>query len=208
MAAAGQPVFVPSSSAHLSVMPAVEADLRVVLPPFQDLYEDNFDFVWRTARRLGTPQGELDDVVQDVFLVLHRRLPEYDGATPVKGWLLGIVTRVVSDHRRRYRRKDAPCVPHAADSGGDVTLASTNPPPNVEVEQAEEVRLLDSLLNEISDEKREVLVLAELEEMTVPEIASMLGVNVNTIYGRLRAARRDFEMAHARYRARHERRGP
>jgi RNA polymerase sigma-70 factor (ECF subfamily) len=167
---------------------------------FDAIYDAQFDFVWRMARRLGVPESAADDVVQDTFVVLHRHLAEYDGETPIRRWLSGIVTRVVADHRRRYRRKDAACVPHPEDS--ERALASNAPEPSAEAEQSEAVRLLDALLSEIDEDKREVLVLAQLEEMTVPEIAELLGANVNTIYARLRAARRDFDAAHARHRAR------
>jgi RNA polymerase sigma-70 factor (ECF subfamily) len=172
------------------------------LPAFDAVYEEQFDFVWRTARRLGVPESAADDVVQDTFVVLHRRLAEYDGTTPVRRWLIGILTRVVADHRRRYRRKDAACVPHPEES--ERALPSSAPPPSADAEQSEAVRLLDALLSELAEDKREVLVLAQLEEMTVPEIAELLGANVNTVYARLRAARRDFDAAHARHRARSE----
>ena len=175
---------------------------------FEATYEEHFAFVWRTARRLGVPEASAEDVVQDAFLVLHRRLAEYDGTTPIKRWLTGIVVRVVSDHRRRWKRKEAPCVPHAADSNGDVLLASEQPPPSAEIEQAQGMRLLEQLLAELDESKREVLILTELEEMTAPEIAEFLGVNLNTVYARIRAARSDFEAAHARYRARLARRIP
>lgn len=198
----GQYPSVTSSVARLEI--AAPAPPRVALPAFDVLYEDHFDLVWRTARRLGVPEAGADDVVQDVFMVLHRRLDEYDGRTPIKRWILGMTVRVVSDHRRRYRRKDAPCVPQPADSDGNVLLASERPPPSAGIEQEEQVRLLEQLLGQLSEEKREVLVLSELEEMTVPEIAELLGANVNTIYTRLRAARQEFEKLYAR----HQRRTP
>jgi RNA polymerase sigma-70 factor (ECF subfamily) len=174
-----------------------------VLPPFPVLYEEHFELVWRTARRLGIPEPSADDVVQDVFLVLHRRLAEYDGR-PVKRWILGITFHVVADYRRRYWRKDAPCVPQPADSDGDVLLASTAPGPSAEAEQYEQIRLLEHLLSQMAEDRREVLVLAELEELSVPEIAELLGANVNTVYTRLRSARQEFEKLFAR----HERRKP
>jgi RNA polymerase sigma-70 factor, ECF subfamily len=176
---------------------------RTVAPVFDAIYEEHFDFVWRMARRLGVSESSADDVVQDTFVVLHRRLPEYDGETPIRRWLVGILSRVVSDHRRRFRRKDAACVPHPEES--ERALASSAPPPSAEAEQSEAVRLLDALLAEIDEDKRDVLVLAQLEELTVPEIAELLGANVNTIYARLRAARRDFDAAYARHRAKNER---
>ncbi len=167
---------------------------------FDALYEAHFDFVWRSARRLGVPVGSADDVVQDTFVVLHRHLSSYDGKTPLRSWIFGILRRVVGDHRRRYRRKDAACVPHPEES--ERAIASSAPPPSAEAERSEALALLETLLSELDENKRELLVLAELEEMTVPEIAALLGLNVNTAYARLRAARRDFEAAHARHQAR------
>ena len=197
----GQYSGVASPVARLEVtMPAHD---RVVLPEFHVLYEEHFDLVWHTARRLGVPEASIDDVMQDVFLILHRRRDEYDGQTPVRRWILGMTIRVVSDHRRRYRRKDARCVPQPADSNGDVLLPSDRPTPSAAVEIDEQVRLLDELLGQLPHDLREVLVLSELEEMTAPEIGQLLGVNVNTIYTRLRTARQQFEKLHAR----HQRRG-
>lgn len=191
-----------TSVARIAIAPPAGLPLGAgaVLPAFAVLYDEHFDLVWRTARRLGVPEASADDVVQDVFLVLHRRLAEYDGHTPVKRWILGMTVRVVGDHRRRYRRKDAPCVPQPADSDGNVLLASTRPPPSAAVEQEEQVRLLEQLLAQLPEDKREVLVLSELEEMTVPEIAELLGANVNTIYTRLRTARLEFEKLYTRAR--------
>lgn len=198
----GQYGAVTTSVARLALGASIESEGERprVRPSFDAVYEEHFDFVWRTARRLGVPESAADDVVQDTFVVLHRRLAEYDGKTAMRCWLVGILTRVVSDHRRRYRRKEAACVPHPDES--ERALPSSAPPPSDEAEQAESVRLLGALLEEIDEDKREVLVLAQLEEMTVPEIAELLGANVNTVYARLRAARREFDAAYARHRAR------
>ena len=198
----GQYGAVTTSVARLALAASVEGEGERTRtgPSFDGVYEEHFDFVWRTARRLGVPESAADDVVQDTFMVLHRRLADYDGVTAMRRWLVGILTRVVSDHRRRYRRKEAACVPHPEES--ERALPSSAPPPSEEAEQAESVRLLDALLAEIDEDKREVLVLAQLEEMTVPEIAELLGANVNTVYARLRSARREFDAAYARHRAR------
>ena len=203
LALAGSAGRDPSSGSMAVAVRPTPAVPVVVMPSFDHVYDEQFDFVWRMARRLGVPESAADDVVQDTFVVLHRRLSEYDGATPMRRWLAGILTRVVADHRRRYRRKDAACVPHPEES--ERALPSSAPAPSAEAEQAEAVRLLDTLLGELDEDKREVLVLAQLEEMTVPEIAELLGANVNTVYARLRSARKDFDAAHARHRARHER---
>jgi len=95
-----------TSVTRLTLAASIDGDRERprVCPSFDEVYEEHFAFVWRTARRLGVPESAADDVVQDTFVVLHRRLAEYDGETAMRRWLVGILTRVVSDHRRRYRR--------------------------------------------------------------------------------------------------------
>ncbi len=168
---------------------------------FDAVYEEHFDFVWRNTRRLGVPDALVDDAVQEIFLVVHRRLAEFEGRSSLRTWLFGILARVASDHRRAIRRKS----PHTRAPGAAVDLDAVPDEaegPHDRVVREEGVRLLHALLDELDDDKRAVLVLAELEQMTVPEIAEALGANVNTVYARLRAARRDFEQAAQRERAR------
>ncbi|MGE3634951.1 MAG: RNA polymerase sigma factor, partial [Sandaracinaceae bacterium] len=71
----------------------------------EEIYDACFDFVWRSARRMGVAEAHADDVVQEVFLVAHRRLADFEGRSSVRTWLFGILLRVVSDHRRTLRRK-------------------------------------------------------------------------------------------------------
>jgi RNA polymerase sigma-70 factor (ECF subfamily) len=175
---------------------------------FDALYDEHFAFAWRTARRMGIPESAADDVVQNAFLVIHRRLADYDGHTPVRRWLLGILSRVVADHRRTYWRKDARCVSHDAVSEGVGGLPSSWSTPLEHAEQSDALRLVVALLSELDEDKREVFVLAQLEEMSAPEIAECLGLNLNTVYARLRAARQAFDAAYARHSARQARRTP
>jgi RNA polymerase sigma-70 factor (ECF subfamily) len=160
-----------------------------------DVYEEHFDFVWRSARRMGVAEGAVDDVVQEVFLVAHRRLDDFEGRSSVRTWLFGILLRVVSDYRRTLRRKGglAPLTDALPSDGSDCPAGGA--------ERREAVRVLHRLLDTLDDDKRAVFVLAELEQMTAPEIADALGVNLNTVYSRLRAARRDFEKALELHRA-------
>jgi len=163
---------------------------------FREIYEGHFDFVWRVSRRLGVPDASLDDAVQDVFVVVHRRLADFEGRSSLKSWIYGITRRVAKDHRRRRQRKDSGKVP-ADDTLVDLKSAT----PSLNVEKREAIKLLYRLLDELDDDKREVFVLAELSEMTVPEIAEALDANVNTIYSRLRAARTAFDRLVARHNA-------
>ena len=72
---------------------------------FSALYEEHFDFVWRSARYLGEPDASLDDAVQDVFLVAYRRFQDFEARSSPRTWLFAITMRVISDHRRSRRRK-------------------------------------------------------------------------------------------------------
>jgi len=161
------------------------------------LYEEHVDFVWRSLKRLGVPPSRMDDAVQDVFLVVHRRLSSFELRSSVKTWLYGIAVRVAHDHHRARRRKEqrgADEAPPDPDSLADEASLG----PLERAEQADAVRLLDELLAPMTAEKREVFLLTELEQMTAPEIAEALGIRLTTVYSRLRAARVEFEQALAR----------
>lgn len=173
-------------------------------PTFNELYDAHFAFVWRSARRLGTPTATLDDVVQEIFIVAHRRLPEFEGRSSLKTWLFAIVLNVVRAHRRMLRAKHPHAIRGDADAPADADriAADAASAPDEIVSRAEAAELLDSLLDRLDDDKRAVFVLAELEQMSVPEIATMLGVPLNTAYSRLRLARKAFASAAARVHAR------
>jgi RNA polymerase sigma-70 factor (ECF subfamily) len=154
------------------------------------VYEAHFRYVWRCLRSLGVRDAHLDDALQDVFLVVQRRLPEFDGGAELRTWLYAIALRIARKYRERARREPAsleaareqtPELPGAAESSGEPALAR------------ERLALARQALSALDDEKREVFVLARIEEMSAPEIASVIGVPVNTVYSRLRAARLAFE---------------
>lgn len=168
------------------------------------LYEDHFDFVWRNARRLGVPEASADDVTQDVFLVVQRRITDFDGRTSIQSWIFGILIRVVRDHRRSFRRKGARTVSLEQEADRDGSAIAYRAA-NDAVEHAERVRLFEKLLAELDEDKRTLLILSELEQWTLREIAELFGSNTNTIYSRVRAAKRAFEQAYARWQAGKER---
>ncbi len=169
----------PEVTAAVSISPP---DAR---PTFDALYEAHVDGVWRLLQRFGVPEAGLEDAVQDVFLVAHRRLAEFRGESSLKTWLGGISVRVAKDVRRGLARK-----------GGQEQLdeAMAQPGPQLEerVGQREALAQVLRLLEELDEEQREVFVLAEFEGLTAPEISEATGVNLNTIYTRLRTARQRF----------------
>lgn len=159
----------------------------------ESVYRQHFKAVWRLLRRLGVPAGQLDDAAQDVFLVVQRKLPQLSPDAALQSWVFGITVRVASEHRRRSLWRRAEPI-----ADGLIDLA---PHPARQHEVQEAVRLLHALLAELDEKKREVFVLAELEQLTAPEIVEVLGVNLNTVYSRLRAAKRAFDAALGRRRA-------
>jgi RNA polymerase sigma-70 factor (ECF subfamily) len=173
-----------------AIAPAVET------PAFTAVYEVHFAFVWRSLRRLGVPDRLLDDAAQDVFIVVHRRLAEFEGRSSLKSWLFAIARRVAHDHRRRVGRKER------TEELPEAVVDPRGATPAHDAERAEAMRALHEILAGLDVDKREVFVLAELEQMTVPEIADAIGANINTVYSRLRAARQAFEAAVARRLAR------
>lgn len=184
----------------LGAVGASEESAREV-PSFEEVYEEHFPFVWRSVRRLGVPVSAVDDAVQDVFVVVHRRLPTFEGRASIRTWLFAILIRVVRDYRRAYRRKDLPVQAGGGPADPD-DIAGNESNPQELAAKNEAARMMHELLDRLDDEKREVFVLAELEQMSVPEIADAVGINLNTAYSRLRAARQDFEQGVARLRAR------
>jgi RNA polymerase sigma-70 factor, ECF subfamily len=170
--------------------------------PFEAIYSEHFAFVWRNIKRLGVPEALVDDAVQEVFLAVHRQLGEFEGRSSLKTWLFGIVVNVASRCRRTIRRKsiEGNLGGEAVEADAIADEAAENP--HDHTVKVEGVRLLHKLLDELDDEKRAVLVLAELEQMSAPAIAEALGVNVNTVYARLRAARQQFNQGVAREKAR------
>jgi RNA polymerase sigma-70 factor (ECF subfamily) len=175
-----------------------------VCPPFEEVYAETFPAVWRMVRRMGVIDSAIDDVVQEVYVTVYRKLGQFEGRCAVKTWVLGILTRVVNNYRRVRRRKGAG---HALSSvvGDPDLIADATLDPHEQVSRAEAGRIVHRLLDELDDDKASVFALAELEGMSVPEIAEALGTNINTTYARLRAARRDFERGLRRLQA--QRRG-
>jgi RNA polymerase sigma-70 factor (ECF subfamily) len=199
--------MVAATTPRLSQSGAAEYAAAGASLAFRDVYAEHFAFVWRSTRGLGVRDAALDDVVQEIFVVVHRRLPEFAQRSSLRTWISGITLNVVRRHRRTIQRKS----PHelAKEDPPDVeTLHAKDPDPYAAAARAEDTRLLERLLDQLDDEKREVLVLAELEEMPVPEIAEALGLKLNTAYSRLRLARQEFDQALARHRARDRWRSP
>jgi len=151
------------------------------------VYAQQAGFVFRVLRGMGVSEASVADAVQDVFVVVHRRLPQFDGRHSIRTWLFEIAYRVACDYRRKLQRARAHEPLH--ELLHDPALHDPAPGPGERAERGDQLRLLAELLDQLDDEKRAVLVLAEIEELSAPEIASITGVPLNTVYTRLRRAR-------------------
>src|SRR5262245_49211290 len=157
---------------------------------FQQVYEEHVAFVWRSLRRLGVAPSNLKDAVQDVFLVVHRRLPDFVERAKTSTWLFRICLGIARDHRQRahLRREvlDDSIVDAAPDGGLDAIRAA---------ERREDLELFDTALAALDLDQRAVFVLFELENMTGDAIADVLQIPLGTVYSRLRLARQGFKRA-------------
>jgi RNA polymerase sigma-70 factor, ECF subfamily len=175
------------------------------VPTLHSIYKEYFDFVWSSARHLGATGDAIDDVVQDVFMVIHAKLATLQRPDALRSWIYGIVRRTVSDYRRSKRTRDAAGARFGAEFK---SIRPTQTSPLDLAERNAELELLESVLAELDETKREVFVMVEVLEMTVPEVVQALEIPLNTAYSRLRLARESFEEALARHEARNEENRP
>ncbi len=164
-------------------------------PNFSAIFRAEFDYVWNSLRRLGIPVRDLEDLTHDVFFRVYQRLAGFDANRAVRPWLFGFAFRVASDYRRRFsnRREVLSSESEASD-----------PAPTAldRLVHAETLTLAQIALDGIELERRAVFILHEIDGCAVPEIATALGLPVNTAYSRLRVARTEFQAALLRERAR------
>jgi len=167
----------PAAGARLSEGPSDERARALV--------NEHFDFVWRLLRRLGIPAADADDAAQQVFIVSTRRLADIPAGNE-RTFLYGSALRVASNMRRNSARRERfiRSVPAESDAGVRT--------PHDEVERREALAFLDRVLSAMDDDQREVFVLCEIEELTAPQVASIVGAPIGTVASRLRRARQSF----------------
>lgn len=146
----------------------------------REAFEQHGAFVCRSLRYLGVPEADLDDLLQEVFLVVSKRLSDYEEKGRARAWLYSICTRVVSSHRRTLRRRR---------EAGPVEEAAEPAPQLERVQDREALELGWKLLQELPEAQREVFLLYEVEDMPMSEIAQALSCPLQTVYSRLYKAR-------------------
>lgn len=165
-----------------------------------EIYSEHHDFMWRSLRRLGIDATDVEDAVHDAFLVVARRLTEFEGRSSLRTWLFAIAIRIAQS-RRRDQQREAHHLQRYEVSAGPREVADPR--------EQHEIRVtLHQLLAELEEGQRAVFIMIELESMTAPEIAVALELKLPTVYSRLRLARVAMRRAVARYLARTKDRSP
>jgi RNA polymerase sigma-70 factor (ECF subfamily) len=173
--------------------PDAAAELHV-----EDIYREHFSFVWRSLRHLGVADSDVEDGVQDVFVVVHGRLSTFEHRAQITTWIYAICIHVAQARRRRaHVRRELPTDPR------------TMPVDETQIARADEAyerreaeELLDAILDTLPIEQRAVFTLFELEGRTCEEIAQLCEIPIGTVYSRLRLSREAFKRASARLEAR------
>lgn len=147
------------------------------------IFEEHAAFVCRSLRRLGVLEADLDDVLQEVFMVVYQRLTEYQERGRARSWLYSICTRLAAAHRRKAGRRRESTTPELPDTPAEATQ-------HTRLEEREALALGQRLLALLPEEEREVFVLYEVEGMAMTEIAEARGCPLQTAYSRLYQARR------------------
>lgn len=142
----------------------------------------------RQLRRLGVHSSDLDDVTQDVLITLHRRREHYDPSRSLTAYVFGYLFRVASDYRRKsFRRHER--------TGVAAIAVSSEPSPEEQASTRGRLALVERALEALPEGRREVFVMAVIEEHSIPEVAEAMGIPLNTAYSRLRVAREEFVAA-------------
>ena len=157
-------------------------------PSVAEVFRELAPFVWRALRRLGVAERDVEDVCQEVFMVVHRKIGDFEGRSSLRTWVYGIAIRVASDYRKRsHVRREIVT--------DDVPDAASADDPLDEAARREARARLDRILDELDEDKRAVFVLYEIEQVTMAEVAEAVGCPLQTAYSRLHAARKLVEEA-------------
>jgi RNA polymerase sigma-70 factor, ECF subfamily len=160
--------------------PRTRTDRSVV----DDLFRAHAPFVWRTLHRMGVADADLPDLLQEVFVIVQRKLDSFDERTRATTWLFAIAARVASNYRRSARRRRESLVaetPEAADGTSD---------PEELAERRRASAHLAAALDTLSPEHRAVLVMFEIEGQSGEAIAAELGIPIGTVHSRLHHAKK------------------
>ncbi len=151
-----------------------------------ETFDRELDYLFGTLQRMGAGPGDLEDLLQEVFMVLHRNWPTLDTTRSLRPWLFGVSFRVVRMHRRRRVRE----TPHAA-----VDLEDDSPTPEAWLQGQESMALLSAALQHVPASRRSVVIKHDLEGLHIIDIARELSLSKFGVYARLYKGRKELASA-------------
>ena len=182
--------------ARRSTAESSRAPVSRVQPPalvkLETIYAESARFVWLTLQRAGVRRADLDDVCHDVFVIVQRKLPEFEPGAELRPWLLGICVRTAANYRRRARIRLEQSNVGTNGEEAVVAIASETNRPDSQLSRRQALERADAILAHMSPVKRAVFIMFEIEGMNCQEIAAELGLPVGTVYSRLHSARKLF----------------
>lgn len=170
------PLFLSRTTTH-------SADARS-LAALESVFREQHDFVWGLARSLGADRELADDIVQEVFLVVRRKLSDYEDHGKARAWLAAITHRVLADERKSTKRR------LLREQRSRLPVPARDPEQESSLRQG--AQQLQTFLSRLPDPQREVFIFVEIEGLTSSDTASILGIRRNTVASRLRLARARF----------------
>lgn len=166
---------------HLRLVPPIHSP-QATRDACVEAYTREVDYLFQTLRRLGAKASEIEDLAQDVFVVLHRNWPTLDTDRTLRPYLFGVAFRIVCAHGRHRRRESLSAVPDVEDG---------SPSPERALESRQSLALLLAALGRVPLPRRAVLILHELDEVSVADIAQTLSISRFAVYARLRKGRKE-----------------
>jgi RNA polymerase sigma-70 factor, ECF subfamily len=160
---------------------------------FAALFAEHAPHIWRAVRNLGVREADIEDVCQEVFVVVHRKLATFEGRSALRTWIYGIALRVVADYRKKAHRKHERLM-------GELPERGIHAQQELAASQQQAWRMLAGLLDSLSEERRRVFVLYELEQLPMREVAALIECPLQTAYSRLEAAREIVQRGMAEWR--------
>jgi RNA polymerase sigma-70 factor, ECF subfamily len=161
-------------------------------PDFHAIFQEHAPFVWRMLRGMGVPRGAIDDTVQEVFLTVHARLPEFEGRSRLRTWICAITYRIGANARRKVQRR---CEVEFLETD----QRSLDPSPEEQTEVAESTRFVQKFCDQLDEGMRDVFVLCLLDERPAAEVGELLGISPNTVSSRVRLLRDSFRKSLVRH---------
>lgn len=173
-------------TSHESSCPAlnIEDKDRQLQPTFEELFRKFAPMILHALPFLGVAESETDDLCQEIFLTVHQKLPTFEGRSTLKTWIYGICLRKVSNYRRQARHRYEYASEKIAEHAVQTEQVQR-------IQQEQELDILEQSLSLLSEKKRTVFVLYEIEELSMDEVAEVARCPVFTAYARLYAARRE-----------------